>query len=313
MSQHIESVSWKSHAADTLAKRNQMLSSMRNGGGLLPTAASTPILDPAVFQVRGRTAAQNVYNEDVGSAVADIISAGRSQQRPNLAAGGEPESLQAPLSEGSGSRADYWEGSPSPTVLKALPPQRSRPSRVQSSRPQQQEQQSTLPSSLHLPPRVATDINRMHRQEPPPTLSSLLNPSSRATVTPAAPVHLAPLSFGNDPPHSKPAAEDQAFDQHGAEHLGRPHRYIAHMCAFSCKRCVFTLLAGKKYCTTMVQKSIKNLKRLSHARQKTAAQRPNSCIQGTCCHECLLSIRSFLLILLKLRHPWFLCCSMIVT
>ncbi len=307
MSQSHESGSWKSRAAGTLAKRNQMHASMRNVGGVLPREASNAILDLSLFQARSRTSAHSVYDEDVGGAVAGIVSPG-SSQHANVSAGSAPEPLHMhmPLSESSGSKVrevDYWQGTPSPTLFKAQPPLRTKPSRLQSSRPHNEQQATLLPSALGLPPRVATDSNGMQRQELPMSLSSLLN-ASRAAAAAAAPVyHGSSLTMSEDPP-SKRAPRDQAFNHHGA--MGTPYRCILCLLALSCETCVFTLLAGKKYCRTMVPKSMKGTKRGSRTRQKTAARPPNLCILGSCCREFLPSIRLFLPTLLKLRHPWYL-------
>jgi hypothetical protein len=146
-------MSWKSHAADALAKRNQMLSSHRVGAGLPHTAPSTSKLDPAAYSVRGFSPTQSVFNTDSSSATSTVSPSALKPMPPNH------ESLYGAI---LGDR----EHTVSPTAFKAMPPKRVQPSRHQ---------------QLHqlLPPRVATDSNQNFRQDSP-SLPSLLKTSFQA-------------------------------------------------------------------------------------------------------------------------------------
>lgn len=160
-----ESVSWKSHAADTLAKRNQMLSSLRVGAGLPHAAQSTAKLDTAAYSVRGFSPSQSVFNTDPSSATS-FVSPPPSQDTPFH------ESL-------NGSNFGDRMGSVSPAALKAMPPKRVQPSRHQ---------------QLHqlLPPRVATGSNQFFRQDSQ-SLPSLLRTSFQAHTAENVPLASQPV------------------------------------------------------------------------------------------------------------------------
>jgi hypothetical protein len=145
-------MSWKSHAADSLAKRNQMLSSHRVGAGLPHTAQPSAKLDPAAYSARGFSPSQSVFNTDPSSATS-FVSTPPSQDTSFH------ESLY-------GSNFVDRIGSVSPAALKAMPPIRVQPSRHQ---------------QLHqlLPPRVATGSNQIFRQDSQ-SLPSLLRTSFQA-------------------------------------------------------------------------------------------------------------------------------------
>ena len=74
MSQYVQSASWKSHAAGTLAKRNQMLSLQRSGTGLPPRVNSTAILDTSAYSHSSVASAQNSHIEDLDFQNAHTVS-----------------------------------------------------------------------------------------------------------------------------------------------------------------------------------------------------------------------------------------------
>lgn len=128
MSQQFESESWKSRAAGSLAKRNQLLSLKRVGAGLPPGAQSTAILDTSAYSQGGHSTSPKIYNEDAALDTASILSPALGRP-PSLPARVEPETFN----ESHASRFGYREVSSSPAPLKALPPPRVKPSRDQGS------------------------------------------------------------------------------------------------------------------------------------------------------------------------------------
>lgn len=162
MSQSIQSASWKSHAAGTLAKRNQMLSLQRSGTGLPPRVNSTAKLDTSAYS--NRSVSQSSHIQDVDSENAHIVSPSFSRDLsflPRI----EQETLQTAFNESHASRFGHHEGAASPTPFKALPPQRVQPSRVHRSMVKHDEQGPKTSQSLSS---VLETALRAHSAAPSP-------------------------------------------------------------------------------------------------------------------------------------------------
>jgi hypothetical protein len=166
MSQSIQSASasWKSHAAGTLAKRNQMLSLQRSGTGLPPRANSTAIFDTAAYSHRSVSSSQSSHIEDVDFENAHIVSPSVSRDL-NLPPRIEQETLQTAFNESHASRFGHQEGATSPTPFKALPPQRVQPSRAHRSMVKHEEQGPKPSQSLSS---VLETALRAHSAAPSP-------------------------------------------------------------------------------------------------------------------------------------------------